>query len=143
MKTITLTQPWATLVASGAKKIETRSWSTAYRGPLAIHAAKGLGPVGGKAGLQALCDTEPFRSALDGVDLPHGVIVAVCCLTAVYRIPASPMYLARGVPDDHPLASFPVALPPFPDDPERAFGDYTPGRYAWLYWRMSKRWIRR
>jgi activating signal cointegrator 1 len=42
MKAITLTQPWATLVAIGAKRIETRSWPTNYRGPLAIHAAKGF-----------------------------------------------------------------------------------------------------
>src|SRR5690348_17556570 len=42
MKALTLTQPWASLVAIGAKRIETRSWSTSYRGPLAIHAAKGF-----------------------------------------------------------------------------------------------------
>ncbi len=40
MKALTLTQPWASLVAIGAKRIETRSWATSYRGPLAIHAAK-------------------------------------------------------------------------------------------------------
>lgn len=39
MKAITLWQPWASLVAVGAKTIETRSWSTKHRGPLAIHAA--------------------------------------------------------------------------------------------------------
>ena len=42
MKALTLTQPWATLVALGHKKVETRSWSTYYRGPLAIHAAIGF-----------------------------------------------------------------------------------------------------
>lgn len=38
MKVLTLHQPWASLIALGVKTIETRSWSTAYRGPLAIHA---------------------------------------------------------------------------------------------------------
>ena len=38
MKALTLYQPWASLVALGVKTIETRSWSTPYRGPLAIHA---------------------------------------------------------------------------------------------------------
>ena len=38
MKVLTLHQPWASLVALGVKTIETRSWSTKYRGPLAIHA---------------------------------------------------------------------------------------------------------
>jgi hypothetical protein len=39
MKALTIWQPWATLIAAGVKRIETRSWSTDYRGPLAIHAA--------------------------------------------------------------------------------------------------------
>jgi hypothetical protein len=38
VKALTLHQPWASLVAAGVKMIETRSWSTRYRGPLAIHA---------------------------------------------------------------------------------------------------------
>src|SRR5689334_15020257 len=40
VKVISLTQPWATLVVIGAKRIETRSWPTSYRGPIAVHAAK-------------------------------------------------------------------------------------------------------
>lgn len=40
MKVISLLQPWATLVVIGAKRFETRSWSTQYRGPLLIHASK-------------------------------------------------------------------------------------------------------
>jgi len=131
VKAITLTQPWATLVAVGAKKIETRSWATAYRGLLAIHAAKGLGPVGGKDGLLTLCKQPPFRDVLRDT-LPRGAILATCNLTAIYRIPATAQRVARCLPGDHPLASYPVVLPPFSDDPERAFGDYTPGRYAWL-----------
>jgi activating signal cointegrator 1 len=65
MKGLTLTQPWASLVANGAKTIETRSWSTSYRGPVAIHAAKGTGP-GGKAAFRERCLSEPFFSALGG-----------------------------------------------------------------------------
>ena len=42
MKALSLTQPYATLIAIGAKKIETRSWPTSYRGELAIHASKGF-----------------------------------------------------------------------------------------------------
>jgi hypothetical protein len=39
LKALTLWQPWASLVAIGAKKIETRSWRTSHRGALLIHAA--------------------------------------------------------------------------------------------------------
>lgn len=40
MKALTVRQPWASLIACGAKTIETRSWRTSYRGWLAIHAGK-------------------------------------------------------------------------------------------------------
>jgi activating signal cointegrator 1 len=39
MKALTLWQPWASLIAFGEKKVETRCWSTKFRGELAIHAA--------------------------------------------------------------------------------------------------------
>ncbi|MHB1773386.1 MAG: ASCH domain-containing protein [Acidimicrobiales bacterium] len=39
MKALSLHQPWASLIAIGVKKVETRHWTTSYRGPLAIHAA--------------------------------------------------------------------------------------------------------
>lgn len=40
LHTLTVQQPWAELIASGIKLVENRCWSTDYRGPLAIHAAK-------------------------------------------------------------------------------------------------------
>lgn len=124
MKAITLTQPWATLVAIGAKRIETRGWSTSYRGPLAIHAGKGLGPVGGKKGLMSLCRSEPFRSVLLAAGilgtpaLPLGAIVATCELVAVVE---TAWFTTHDYWPAYPLT-----------DQERAFGDYTPGRFAWL-----------
>lgn len=42
IKALTLTEPWASLVATGHKKFETRGWQTHYRGVVAIHAAKGI-----------------------------------------------------------------------------------------------------
>lgn len=36
IKAISLHQPWANLVASGEKSIETRTWKTSYRGPIVI-----------------------------------------------------------------------------------------------------------
>lgn len=45
IRSITLTQPWATLICpypriAPVKWIETRSWQTSWRGPVLIHAAK-------------------------------------------------------------------------------------------------------
>lgn len=36
MRALSIKQPWAELIASGVKTIETRTWATKYRGPLLI-----------------------------------------------------------------------------------------------------------
>lgn len=38
MKALSIRQPWAWAIIAGHKRIENRSWQTAYRGPLLIHA---------------------------------------------------------------------------------------------------------
>lgn len=116
MKAVSLIQPWASLIAAGEKRIETRSWPTHYRGPLAIHASKGFPEA-----CRELCNEEPFRTALmaafgDGrwvqVDsLPLGSIVAVCNLTKVLR-----------------TSDLVGKIPP----QEREFGDYRGERFGWL-----------
>lgn len=40
MKTITIKEPWATLIANGYKEYEFRVWKTNYRGEILIHAGK-------------------------------------------------------------------------------------------------------
>ncbi|MCH9637772.1 MAG: ASCH domain-containing protein [Gammaproteobacteria bacterium] len=114
MKAISLWQPWASLMAVGAKRFETRSWSTKYRGPLAIHAAKRF-----QRHERELCGFEVFRLALEAGgyespdDLPLGALVAVVDLTDV--LPTAPT-LFEGF-------TFSAR--------ELTFGDYTPGRFAW------------
>jgi hypothetical protein len=39
-KIISIKQPWASLIASGWKDVENRTWRTHYRGRLLIHASK-------------------------------------------------------------------------------------------------------
>lgn len=57
-KAISLKQPWANLVASGKKTIETRKWSTKYRGDLVICSSQypKIEPVG-----CALCIVELYN----------------------------------------------------------------------------------
>jgi len=38
MKCLSIRQPWAHPIVNGTKDVENRSWETAYRGPLLIHA---------------------------------------------------------------------------------------------------------
>lgn len=86
MKAITISQPYASLIASGEKWIENRTWSTSYRGQIAIHAGKGT---------QYLT-----RSELAGV--PHGCVIAIAELTAcvslaeVQKFCADRPYFASG-----------------------------------------------
>ena len=116
MKASTLIQPWATLVAIGAKRFETRSWCTSYRGLLAIHAAKAF-----PRQCQWLVDTEPFASALGDMrrHLPIGKIIAVAELKDCKLISSADLRQC-GFEDIYGK-----------DRKELAFGDYTVGRYAW------------
>lgn len=66
MKTLTLKQPWATLVAEGYKEYEFRTWKTSYRGPLYIHAGKGVDK-------EALKQWEHLN-----LEYPTGMILAKC-----------------------------------------------------------------
>ena len=107
MKALTLTQPWATAIAVGVKSVETRSWSTRYRGPLAIHAAKGM-DVDAFAMAAYLRDLRLLDIPV--ARLPRGAVVARCTLVDV-------------VPVRH-IAALTTE--------ERLLGDYSEGRFAWI-----------
>jgi hypothetical protein len=40
MKIISIRQPWASLIVSGLKDVENRTWPTRYRGSVLIHASQ-------------------------------------------------------------------------------------------------------
>jgi len=116
VRCLSLWQPWASLIAVGQKKIETRHWSTSYRGPLAIHAA-----LKWNGELREICQREPFwtviREAGYGVKpLPLGAIIATCRLTDCMR---------TDVAIEHSIFD---RCPPH----ERWFGDFSYGRWAWI-----------
>lgn len=107
MRAISLWEPWASLMAMGAKRIETRDWQTSVRGEMAIHAAK-----------------RPFHPAqwpvelgmwLDRVGMKtwgYGCVVAVGQLV-----------------DCVPVEQIRDTL----SAQERAFGNFAAGRYAWVF----------
>lgn len=41
-KALSIRQPWAWAIVSEGKDVENRDWSTKYRGPVCIHASKGM-----------------------------------------------------------------------------------------------------
>lgn len=86
MKAITIWQPWASLLACGGKRFETRSWATSYRGPIAIHAAKkdvfdalALIPVPVALEMKKLIGAE-------WKDLPTGAVIATANLIGCHGI---------------------------------------------------------
>src|SRR5215213_7752316 len=111
MKALSLLQPWASLVVMGAKRLETRSWSTKYRGALLIHASSR------KAG--ALLSSEPpfSRYIHDFNCLPLGAIIGSVILTDIVKV--EQLQLSEKIINQLSLE-------------ERAFGDYTNGRYVWV-----------
>lgn len=112
MKAISLLQPWASLLIMGVKTIETRSWQTAYRGSLLIHASKG------KKG-NVLCKQGVLREHIpDFTALPFGAIIGTATLQDI--VPVEMLHL-------------PVAAIAARTLEEKAFGDDTRGRYAWLF----------
>jgi hypothetical protein len=44
IRALTIRQPWAALIAQGTKRVENRTWGTAWRGTLLIHAGKSADP---------------------------------------------------------------------------------------------------
>jgi activating signal cointegrator 1 len=112
VKALTLKQPWASLVALGAKQIETRSWRTSYQGLLAIHAgAEFLEPQ------RRLSRRAGFAQALGDKELPLGAVIATCTLIGCV-----------------PTEWLPICIlgQATPSPKERLFGDYSSGRWAWL-----------
>jgi len=89
MKTLTVRQPWAWAIARGHKNIENRSWTTNYRGPLAIHAAKQFDDDPALALLDVrmtIRDQGGTYPASLADDLPYsgaGLILAIVELTGV------------------------------------------------------------
>ena len=111
MKVLSLLQPWASLVVKGAKKIETRTWTTTHRGELAIHAS-----LGKKAAY--LATEQPFNKYIKNFSaLPFGAIIGKVILVDVIRI--------------DPFKNLDLLMKRI-DEEEKAFDDFTEGRYAWI-----------
>ena len=79
MKALTICQPYAELIARGDKRIENRTWPTAYRGPIAIHAGKSRAWLGDD-------DEEAALYGVNVAEIPFGAIVAVANLTGCLRL---------------------------------------------------------
>jgi hypothetical protein len=110
MHALSLSQPWASLMADGRKTVETRSW----RAPrwligkrLAIHAAKSI-------------DKEACRDfGYDPEKIPRGVLLCHVLLNACLQLPVSSDVVV-------------FALGHLLSPAELQYGNFEDGRFAWL-----------
>lgn len=65
MRALSVKQPWANLIASGCKTIETRTWTTRYRGLLLIASSKtpNIFPAGSAVAIAKLVDCRRMTRA--------------------------------------------------------------------------------
>lgn len=114
MKAISLWQPWASLIAKGAKRYETRSWPAPQYligQTLAICAAKTT------KGIDAMLQSHELglvcvnHGLLHDEEIPFGVIVAVC-------------QVIRAVRSE-------ILLPQMHCTEDMWCGDWSPGRWGW------------
>lgn len=107
MKALSVKQPWAELIASGAKPIEVRSVPTHHRGQVAIHSSlKYDGSPDAVAAWMKHRGLNDHRRALDEIRaLPAGRVVAIADLNAC-----------------HPF---------FPSDAAGAHVEWRPNAWAW------------
>lgn len=144
LKVLTIWQPFASLIAFGEKRFETRPKPTSHirdNNWYLIHAAKKWDNE-----IKDICLSEPFFStlkdigypntltshygglqALEGVIFPLGQIVALCqvkrCLKSTgYKTHEGETWVTIRN-ENHPIMSI--------EGNELAFGNYNEGRYAW------------
>lgn len=134
MKCLSLWQPWASAVALGSKRIETRSWRTHYTGPLLIHAAKRR-MIGELIHYSCCTNWASALAALIPIDddkrwydkLPFGAIVGVVDLFA-----CRPTHDLRLGEINSPRHQPGESSPEYHNWSEQELGDFGPDRFAWM-----------
>lgn len=146
MKAVSLWQPYASLIACGAKPFETRDWAPPREligQPIAIHAAKkvdtgvvdfveelvyGQHEPGGHELADRLAASwkgapDELMACFGQAVMPVGCVVAIAKLSGAFKLGENGEVIERMI--SRPM---PECFRPKHDD----FGDYAPGRWAWL-----------
>lgn len=132
MKAISLWQPWASAMAAGSKMIESRSWYTHHRGPLAIHAAqrRNINELIYYGSIWQFCGALGRKMGSDfsfHKDLPFGAIVAVGQL--IDCRPTEDFKLGELMAPRRPAGETSDMY----DWTEHVMGNYALGRFGWVF----------
>lgn len=117
IRAITISQPYASLIASGEKWVENRIWPTNFRGPIAIHAGKGT---------QYLSRREQREQGY-----PTGAVVAIAELvTCIPYLPGHSSWMRSH--GSHTLQRLGISVDDFLAHP------HTEGPWCWILRRVCK-----
>ena len=131
MKAITLHQPWATLLACGAKRVETRTWAPpkALHGErIAIHAGRKRIHKADLHLLKGVAERIPWYKPEVGImlQIPEGAVVATARLVTAFRVAeGDDQFVACGRQCEPCLGALHVAR-------VDAYGDFSLGRWLWV-----------
>ena len=108
------------MIAMSVKQVETRSWTSPHRGPLAIHAAKWKTDEGAEEVWTYARENKlvPADAPVRARDLPTGVVIATCELVAIEPVSACG-------------CSNPYVPCPRHGFHENEFGSFEAGRFFW------------
>ncbi|MCK8060290.1 MULTISPECIES: ASCH domain-containing protein [unclassified Fusibacter] len=133
MKCLTIMEPYATLIALGNKRIETRSWKTSFRGRIAIHASKNINKASKEDCLIAeyltILQPDYIQLAKDKktvYNFDFGKVVAYADLVDCVQM--------KVLTDEHAVLSNGLKV----EGDELLFGNFEPGRYAWILENVEK-----
>jgi len=103
-KALSIRQPWAWAIINAGKDIENRDWSTRFRGPVCIHAAKGMTNREWGQAMDFIDELFPVplaaqcgrrRSAFGSLDAQRGGIIGVADIVDCVESSDSPWFFGR------------------------------------------------
>jgi hypothetical protein len=98
---LSIRQPWAWAIINAGKDIENRSWPTKLRGPICIHAAKGMTNADFESAMLFMDATFPVtlasrlgrrRSATESLEARRGGIIGTVEIVDCIRSSDSPWF---------------------------------------------------
>ncbi len=107
MRALTIRQPWAALIACGAKSVEYRRRPTSYRGRLAVHVSQREADPQAVAFARHVAHSTLLTDAT--LEASHGMIIATVdlldCRACMYDAPIFAWMLADVRVLDRPIAA--------------------------------------
>ncbi len=127
LRGLSILQPWASLFATGQKRIETRSWATPYRGEVVILAGKRWEEEQAR-----IANGSTFFRALRQRPIPAGDPKTLWAELAPgdLHLPLGAAIARAELVDCKPVEDIGISKLP---RQEIEFGDYSPGRFGWIF----------